>query len=215
MDKQKIQAALKTLSEKKTKRNFSQSLDLIIAFKELDLKKPDNQMDLFVNLQYFPGKPKKVCALIGPELKDEATRVCDKVILQEEFDKYDKKKAKELATQYDFFIAQANIMAKIATAFGKIFGARGKMPNPKSGAIVPPKVNLKPIYDRLQKTLRLTVKTQLQLQCVIANEQTPVEEVLDNIDTIYKQIVAHLPNHESNIKAVYLKWTMSEPVKVE
>ena len=55
---------------------------------------------------------------------------------QEVFDKYkEKKDMKKLAVTYDYFIAQATIMPKIATTFGKVFSAsraagRGKRRGP-------------------------------------------------------------------------------------
>ncbi|MBI5073344.1 hypothetical protein HZA99_06005, partial [Candidatus Woesearchaeota archaeon] len=155
--------------------------------------------------------------LIGPELKEEAEKVCDKVILQQEFAGYatDKKKAKKLAQEYDYFIAQANIMAQIAGAFGKIFGPRGKMPNPKAGCVVPPKGTLKPLYDKLQKTIKVSAKTQPQVQCRIANEEDNEADVVENVEFLLNQIVQHLPQHETNMKAAYLKLTMSKPVKIE
>ncbi len=216
MNKDKLKESLKQLKENTKKRNFKQSIDLIVALKNLDQKKPDHQIDFFAALHFTTGKNKKICVFAGPEIKDEAGKVCDMTILQADFPKYtDKKKAKALADDYDFFIAQANIMGKVAGAFGKVLGPRGKMPNPKAGCVVPPKANLKPLYDRLQKTIRVTAKTQLQVQCLVGKEDSPDNEILDNIETLHKQLVNHLPNHEANIKGIYLKMTMSKPVKVE
>ena len=103
-------------------------------------------MDTFITLPHTKGKKAKVCALIGPELEQQAKQVCDSVVLSDSFDRFkDKKDIKKLADSFDFFIAQANIMPKIATAFGRVFGPRGKMPNPKAGCVVPPNANLKPL----------------------------------------------------------------------
>jgi len=216
MDKNKLQNALKKVKESANKRNFKQSYDLVVSLQNLNLKKPDQHVDKYASLHYGTGKKKKICAFVGPELKDEASKVCDLVIIQDDFQKYsDKKKAKDLAKEYDYFIAQANIMAKVATSFGKILGTRGKMPNPKAGCVVHPKANLKPLYDKLQKTVRVMVKTQPQFQCIIGNEDSKDEELLDNAETILKQLKNALPNHEANIKAVYLKLSMSKPVKVK
>ena len=150
-------------------------------------------------------------------MKEEATKICDKVILQQEFAGYaaDKKKTKKLAQEYDFFIAQANIMGQIAGTFGKIFGPRGKMPNPKAGCVVPPKATLKPLYDKLQKTVKVSAKTQPQVQCRIGNEEEPEQQLAENIEAVYNQLVQHLPGHETNVKTTYLKLTMSKPMKVK
>jgi large subunit ribosomal protein L1 len=214
LDKTKVIESLKKLKTDAKKRNFTQSVEVVFSLKNLDIKKNDQQVDFFANIPHTRGRPVKVCALVGPELKDEATKVCDKVIVQSEFAQFDKKKAKELANQFDYFIAQANIMGPIATAFGKIFGPRSKMPNPKAGCIVPPKATLQPVYDKLQKTVRVQAKTQLQVQCRVGTQETSEEELADNITSLYTQLANQLPNHDQNIKATHVKLTMSKPVKV-
>ncbi|MBN2458087.1 50S ribosomal protein L1 [Candidatus Woesearchaeota archaeon] len=214
IDKKTILETISKLKEDK-KRNFTQSYDLIIKLAGLDLKKPDQHQDFFLTLHYSKGKNARVCALVGPELLDEAKKVFDKVILQDDFVQYsDKKKLKDLANSHDYFIAQANIMPKIAATFGKVLGTRGKMPNPKAGCVVPPKAALKPLYDKLQKTIRITVKNALMTQCVVGTENMDEEQVADNILTIYNQTVQHLPNHENNISKLLLKKTMGKPIEI-
>jgi large subunit ribosomal protein L1 len=216
LEKAKILDVIKKLKADSPKRKFKQNLDVIVTLQGLNLKKPEEQVEFFAILPHGRGKPAKICALIGPELKEEATKVCDKVILQQEFSDYaDKKKAKKLAVEYDYFIAQANIMGQIAGAFGKIFGPRGKMPNPKAGCVVPPKGALKPLYDKLQKTLKVSAKTQLQMQCRIGNQEETDAQLAENVESLLSQIIQHMPQHENNLKAVYMKLTMSKPVKVE
>lgn len=215
MDKTKLVDAIKKLKADSPKRKFNQTVEVIFSLKDLDLKKPDQQIDLFTQLPFTRGRPFKICAFVGQELKDEAMKVCDKVIEQSEFPVYtDKKKAKKLADDFDYFIAQANIMGAIATTFGKILGPRNKMPNPKAGCVVPPKATLKPLYDKLQKTVRIAVKTQPQLQCKVGTQETSDEELVENIQAISAHLLNHLPNHEQNIRATYLKLTMSKPIKV-
>ena len=132
------------------------------------------------------------------------------------FDKYakDKKLTKKLAGEYDFFVAQATIMPKVAASFGRIFGPKGKMPNPKAGCILPPNGNVKAVVDKLQKTVRVAAKTMPAIQCVVGNEEMKEEEVIENILAVYHALVKVLPNEDQNIKAVLLKKTMGKPVKV-
>jgi len=217
MNNKNVLETLKKLRQCSKKRNFRQTFDLILNLKDLDLKKPDHQLDFFVTLHYSKGREVKVCALVGPELQDEGRKVCDETITQDSFEKYhkDKKITKKLAETFDFFIAQANIMPKIASSFGTVFGPRGKMPNPKAGCIVPPKINLKPVYDKLQKTIRVKAKTVPLIQCAVGSEEMKDEEISDNIMTIYNQVIHHLPGEKNNIKSIYLKLTMGKPEKVE
>ncbi len=213
MNKEQVIKALNELKKISKKRNFIQTYDLIINMKGIELNK--TPVDLFVTLHHTKGKKIKVCALVGPELLEEAKKVCDLVISVDDFPKYqNKKEAKKLASSYDYFIAQATIMPKVATSFGRVFGPRGKMPNPKVGCVVPPNVNLKGLYEKLQKTVRLQAKNSPVVQVGIGNESMKDEEVVDNILTAYDSLIHHLPNGENNIKSVFLKLTMSKPVMI-
>ena len=137
MDKEKIKKVLEELKKEK-KRKFNQSYDLIINLKDFDIK--SNPINFFVTLHYPRGKKVSTCALVGAGLAEKAKGVCDFVISEKDFNKYkdDKKGVQTIAKKYDFFIAQANLMAQVATIFGKVLGPKGKMPNPKAGCVVPP-----------------------------------------------------------------------------
>lgn len=217
MEKQDVLNALKELKEKNKKRNFKQTYDLIITLKDLDLKKPENQVDFFLTVQHSKGKKAKVCALIGPEMEANAKGAMDSYILVDDFIKYerDKKLMKGVARQFDFFIAQATIMPKVATTFGKVLGPKGKMPNPKAGCVVPPNLPLKPLYEKLQKTVHLSAKTSLMVQASVGKEDMPDEEVADNIKTIYDALAHTLPNGDDSIRNVLLKFTMGKPVLIK
>ncbi|MBN2566552.1 50S ribosomal protein L1 [Candidatus Woesearchaeota archaeon] len=216
MDKKTVLEAIKNIKKGSSKRNFKQSFDLIINLKGLDLKKPDDQVELFIPLHFEKGKKPKICVLAGPELVDEGKKHADLTITAEEFERYqkDKKAAKRLAGSFDYFIAQANIMPKVAQAFGRYLGPRGKMPNPKAGCVVPPKAQLAPLVARLHKTVRISAKTSLVVQCAVGREDMKDEEVYDNIHTVHDQLVHHLPNEAHNLDSMYLKLTMGKPVKL-
>ena len=215
MNKEKILEILKKIKEG-PKRNFKQSYDLIINVKGLDLKKPANQVEFFTQIPFAAGKKKKICAIVGPELKSQTEQVCDKTILADDLTKFtDKKVAKKLAREFDFFIAQANVMPKVAATLGRVLGPRGKMPNPKAGCVVPPNANLKPLYEKLQKTIKVSIKTSYSFKCIVGKEDMPNEQVAENILSIYNALVHHLPREKENIKSVLVKLTMGKPARVQ
>ena len=216
MNKKDVVEALKLVKEQGPKRNFNQSVDLIIALRNLDLKKPEHQVDSFITLHYPIGKTVKICALVGPELMAQAKEACDHAVSVDEFEaiEKDKKQLKKLSNEYDYFIAQANIMPKVARSFGRVLGPKGKMPNPKLGCVVPPNANLKPLVEKLQKSVRAEAKVNSMVPCTVGKEDSKDEEVVDNILTIYDNVLHHVPNGKQNIKHVYLKLTMGKPVKI-
>ena len=217
MNKNDVVDAIKGLKASSSKRNFKQSFDMVVNLKGLDMKKPDNQVEFFANLHFSRGRKVSICAFVGPELKPEAEKVCDEFVDVDHFDKFakDKKLAKKLAEKHTFFIAQADIMPRVAAAFGKVLGPRGKMPNPKAGCVVPPKAALKPLYDRLQKVLKISAKTSPIIQCPVGSEDMPEEEVADNILVVYDQLIHHLPNDKNNIRNMIVKMTMSGVIKFD
>ena len=84
----------------------------------------------------------KICALIGNESKDGA-KAADRIILSSNFDKFkEKRDIKKLAREYDYFVAQADMMPKIAQIFGRYFGPINRMPSPKAGCVIPPRTNI-------------------------------------------------------------------------
>ncbi len=216
MESKQIIATLQKLKQSSKPRKFKQSVDMIVTFKDLDMKKTENQITVYGNLTHSVGKDIKVCALVGPEMKDEA-QPADRVILLDEFDafKTDKKKLKDLSNEYDFFVAQANLMVQVAQAFGRVLGPKGKMPNPKAGCVVPAKTNLKPIVEKLRKSVKVSSKNTSMVQCSIGKEDMDEQKIVDNAISLYNQIVHALPQEKNNIKHVMLKLTMSKPAKVE
>ncbi len=216
MNKENFKKAIELVKNNSPKRNFKQAYDLVINLKDLNLKKPDQQVSNWTVLIYGKGKKVRVCALVGPELSDTAKENCDTVVMHADFPKYaeNKKLIKKLAKTHDFFIAQANTMPAVAKTFGRILGSRGKMPNPKIECVVPPNANLKPLVEKLQKTVALIAKTQPSIKCLIGTEEMKDEEVLDNIMAVYNNLVHNLPAEERNIKNIQLKLTMGPPATI-
>lgn len=217
MQQKNLEVSFKKIKDASIKRNFKQSIELVINLKGLNLKKTEEQVDFFVTLHFNKGKPTKICALVGPELADEAKANCDFVIEQSDFIKYakEKKLSKKLAGDFEFFIAQANIMPQVAQTFGRVFGPRAKMPNPKAGCVVPPKANLAPLVAKLKKTVRVAAKVQPLIQCSIGTEDMKDSELIDNLITLYNQILHHLPAGTNNIRTMFLKMTMGPAMMVD
>jgi len=214
MDTNKLREAIKQAKEASGKREFSQSVDMFINLKQLDLKKPEGKVEEFILLPKGRAKQAKICALIGPELKEQATKYCDQVILSDDFSKRTPRQNKVMARKNNFFIAQANIMPDIAKAFGKYLAPIGKMPNPKGGQIVPPKGNIEPTVSGLKQTVKLVNKGSPVIHCTIGNEKMSDEDLFANAIAIVERLKAKLPNGDQNLKNIVVKTTMGKSFKV-
>ncbi|MEK6936738.1 MAG: 50S ribosomal protein L1 [Nanoarchaeota archaeon] len=218
MDKKEVLEAIKLAKEVSKKRNFKQGFDLVINLKNINLKKPEENIDLFLQLPNQTGKKVKICALIDYDLEKQSKETTENIILKENFPKYEnkKKELKKIARQYDFFIAQADIMPKIATLFGRILGPLGKMPNPKIGAVVPGSIqSLKPLTDKLRNTIRLQTKNEPTVKASIGNETMKDEEIADNFLHVYNSVLHSLPQEKNNVKSVIIKMSMGSPINLE
>jgi len=217
LDKKEVLEAIKLAKEVSKKRNFKQGFDIVINLKNINLKKPEQNVDLFLQLPHFTGKKVKICALIDYDLEKQAKEIADNIILKENFPKYEgkKKELKKIGRQYDLFIAQADIMPKIATLFGRILGPLGKMPNPKIGAVVPSNVpSLKDLADKLRNSIRIQTKNELTAKASIGSELMKDEEVADNFLHVYNSVLHSLPQEKDNIKSVIIKMSMGSPVQL-
>ena len=213
VNKEQIKKALEKLKKNSKKRKFSQAVDLIINFKNLDLKK--NPIDLFITLPKSFTKKPKICAVVGDDYVNKAGDSCDKVISKSELERWDDVKAvKKLGREFSFFIAQANLMGLVATKFGRTLGPLGKMPNPKFGGVVAPDAELGPVVDKFRKSVRVMCKNELIVKTKVGYEDMEDGDIVSNISHVYDTISHTLPHHEHNVKSTILKFTMGKPLIV-
>ncbi len=214
MDKNILLENIKKVKES-SKKNFVQKIDLIINLKNLNIKKQEENVDIFVNLPNPPGKKVRICALVGKEMAEQAS-VFDKVIIKDDFQDYqDKKALKKLVQDYDLFVAQGNLMTDVAKAFGRTLGPKNKMPNPKYGGVIAPGMNLAELKSKLEKTIRLKTKNEPIIKTYIGDQEMKDELLLDNALTAYNALIRILPQEEANVKDVMLKLTMGPIFKIE
>ena len=133
------------------KKNFDQSIDLIVNLRGIDLKREN--VNAIVNLPHLIGE-KKVCAFLTKksELVDTITPI--------EFQKYkDKNALKNIVKKYDFFIGAASVMPAVATVFGKVLGPVGKMPSPQLGILMQENDNaIKAQLEKISKSIKIKAK---------------------------------------------------------
>ena len=122
---------------------------------------------------------------------------------------------KNLTKDYDYFIAVSKLMPKVATAFGKVLGPVGKMPSPQLGIILSENEHsIKEALNKIDRSLKIRMK-EASIKVIAGRENMKDEEIVENIQTIYRGIESALPNKKENVKNVMIKLSMGKPLKVE
>ena len=210
--KDEVARALSELRQNLVKRKFSQSIDLVVKLREVDLKKPENRINETIPLPNPPEKPLKVCVIASGDLGTRAkTAGADMLVGRNDIDALskDKKAARKLAQEYDFFIAEAPLMPLVGRALGSFLGPRGKMPTP-----VPPNAPIEQIVTAHRKMVRVRMREQQVLQCRIGTESMPDEKLAENIQAVVSRIEQKLERGFKNMAEILVKSTMSKPVKI-
>jgi large subunit ribosomal protein L1 len=187
-------------------RKFDQTADLIINLQKFDVKKQN--LSLFISVPY-KIKDKKIAGFFDTKQKDVET------IMPAEFKNYsDKKDVKKLAGRFDFFIAQANLMPKVATAFGRILGPAGKMPSPQLGILMnADEKSIKALKEKIENSVKVKIK-EASIKLAIGKQSMKNDEIAENIITVYNSIMKALPKGKDNIKNMEIKFTMTKPQKI-
>jgi len=210
--KDDISRALGELRNSITKKKFAQSIDLVVRLREVDLKKPENRINETIALPNPPDKPLKICVIASGDLGTRAKSAgADTLIGRSELDDLakDKKAARKLAQENDFFIAEAPLMPLVGRALGSFLGPRGKMPTP-----VPPNAAIEQVVTNHRKMVRVRMREQPVLQCRVGTETMADEKLAENIQAVVSRIEQKLERGFKNISEILVKGTMSKPVKI-
>jgi len=212
MDREKILKGVKEARSLAKPRNFTQSVDLTVNLKELDLTRPENRLKQQIVLPHGRGKEAKIAVIAKGDLAAQAEEMGLTVIRQEELEELgkNKKQAKKIANGHDFFIAQSDMMPIVGKTLGPILGPRGKMPQP-----VPPNANLKPLVERLKKTIVVNTRDKPSFKTLVGSENMSDEEIAENIEAILNTVSKKYEKGLYHVKNAYVKLTMGPAVPIE
>ena len=203
---QELKTALEEL-RKTEQRKFNQTVDLIINLQKFNVKK--TPINLFINVPH-KIKDKKIAGFLESKNKNVDT------ITGEEFKNYNnKKELKKLSKKYDFFIAQASLMPKVASVFGKFLGPTGKMPSPQLGIILnADDKTINEIKEKINNSLKIRLK-EASIKVPIGKQDIKDKNIIENVSYVYKELMKVLPKNKENIRNIELKFTMTKPVKIK
>jgi large subunit ribosomal protein L1 len=201
---------IKAAGQASKQRKFTQSWDLSINLKGVDLKKPENRFSSSIPLPHGKGRDAKV-AVFADLLAKEAEEGADLVIRKNEIDGLakDKKKLKKLMDEYDWFFSEASLLPGVVKSMGAVMGPRGKVPKP-----IPPNAKPKPMIIASKKMVRVALKDTPVIHVTIGNEKMPEEQVAANAEAVFNFVKEKIPKGVNSIKSVRIKLTMGPSVKV-
>ncbi|MFQ6074362.1 MAG: 50S ribosomal protein L1 [Candidatus Bathyarchaeia archaeon] len=213
LDTKALLESIKQAKEKSKKRSFSQSIELIINLRDIDMKKPEGKIQERIELPHAVEKQTKVCVFASGELALKAKRAgADLVMERRELEALagDKKRRKALAQTYDFFIAEAPFMPLVGKILGSALGPKGRMPTP-----VPPTADIGEHIKKHRKTVVVRLRGQPVLQCRVGTEEMPDEHVVENVQAVLRRLEGRLKKGFRNVESIYVKTTMGQPVRIK
>jgi len=213
LDQKTILDAVKSAKEKSEKRNFDQSIELIINLKDIDMKSQEGKLQEIVELPYSPEKQNRICIIASGELALKSRKAnADLVIERAELEGFagKKRELRKIANDYDFFIAEAPLMPLVGKILGPVLGPRGKMP-----IAVPPTADIASLINKHRKTIIVRMRSQPILQCRVGSEKMKEEEIAENVQAVLRAIEGKLKRGMKNIKLAYIKTAMGQPVSIK
>ena len=197
--------------ERAGQRKFSQSVDLTVVLKDIDVKKGFNVNEV-ITLPHKPSREATICVVGSGDLGTRARRAqIDKVIEQDELDRLgtNKREARKIVRTYDFFLSDTALMATVGRSLGQFLGPKGKMPTP-----LPYGAPIESIATRMRSSVRARAKNQLNVSTKIGDEKMDDIQLASNANAVINAIEKKLPQGEKNISNALIKFTMGNAVKL-
>jgi len=190
-------------------RKFKQSVELIITFKDIDVKK-GFALNEVVQLPKT-SSPATVCIIATGDMSQKAKATkADSVIGTEELEKFgaNKRESRKFINKYDFFLADTKVMPTVGKTLGQLLGPRGKMPTP-----VPFDASIEAFLERFRSCIKVRTRASLSVSCKIGDVSMEDADLAINAHAVLSAIEKKLPNGEKNMKKILIKTTMGKPIK--
>ena len=203
---------IKKSKESDKERKFNQSVEMIMVFRDIDVKK-GFAINEIIQLPKKMSKLASVCVMASGDTGIKAKNAnADQVISEDELTKLgtDKRKSRKVINKHDFFLADTKLMPVVGKTLGQLLGPRGKMPTP-----LPFNAPIESFLDRFISSIRVKSNGSLSMSCKIGEESMEDSDIAVNASTVATTIEKKLPNGEKNIKKIMFKTTMGKAIKVE
>jgi large subunit ribosomal protein L1 len=206
-----IENAVSRALDEAPSRNFTETVDLAVNLRDLNLNEPSNRVDESVVLPAGTGQETTIVVFAGGETALRAEDVADQVLSSDELEELgdDDDAAKDLADDTDFFLAEEALMQDIGRYLGTVLGPRGKMPDP-----IGPDDDVVEMVERMKNTVQMRSGDRRTFHTRVGAQDMSADEIADNIDVIIRRLHADLEKGPLNIDSVYVKTTMGPAVEV-
>ena len=203
---------IKKAKESDKTRKFQQSIEMILVFKDIDVKK-GFAISETIQLPKKMSKDASVCIIAAGDLGIKAKNAkADRVMNEAELVQLGKNKreSRKVINKYDFFLADTKLMPTVGKVLGQLLGPRGKMPTP-----IPFNAPVEALLERFRTSVGVKVKGSLSLSCKIGEESMDDADLAANANTIAAAIEKKLPNGDKNIRKIMIKTTMGKAIRLE
>lgn len=212
MVEESILNTVERLFEESPQRNFAESVDLAINLKNLDMSQPKYRVDEEIYLPNGLGKDLKIAVFAKGEVGLQAKEAgSDYVFTEEDINDLadDKSRARSIANECDFFIAEVQYMPLIGKTLGAILGPRGKMPVPLT-----PDKNVADMIKSSKNSIRIRSKDKLTFHVAVGRRDMDAERIAENIESIVNRVESVLDKGKQNLKSIYVTTTMGKSLRV-
>jgi large subunit ribosomal protein L1 len=211
MADQEIEEAVSRALDDAPPRNFTETVDIAVNLRDIDLNDPSNRVDESVVLPEGTGQETSIVVFAEGETAIRAEEVADQVLAGNELADLgdDDDAAKDLAGDTDFFLAEESMMQDIGRYLGTVLGPRGKMPEP-----VGPDDDIVEVVERMKNSVQLRSGDRRTFHTRVGAEDMSAEDIASNIDVIIRRLHASLEKGPLNIDSVYVKTTMGPAQEV-
>ena len=203
---------IKKAKESEKARKFQQSIELILVFKDIDVKK-GFAINETIQLPKKMSKSASVCIIAAGDLGIQAKNAkADRVMNEAELIQLGKNKreSRKVINKYDFFLADTKLMPTVGKVLGQLLGPRGKMPTP-----IPFNAPVEALLERFRTSVGVKVKGSLSLSCKIGEESMEDADLAANASAVAATIEKKLPNGDKNIRKIMIKTSMGKAIRLE
>lgn len=207
-----IIGAIQKAKEQAPERKFTESIDITINLKNIDMAQPKNRIDETILLPHGNGRVARIAVLGSGDIVTQGKDAgVDIIIGPDEIERLggEPREARKVASEYQFFLAETSVMSLVGRWLGPRLGPRGRMPQP-----VPTGMDIRPVVERLKNSVKVRTKDKTSFSLKVGSTSMAEDQIADNIDMVMKRLADKLEMGEFQVRSVYVKTTMGPAVKV-